>query len=304
MNSSARSPLDLNMFFSDLTKFAEISDVPFNAQATQTIIDLFADIWAKDVIAVRTTSHPKGKRDINYRYMAPETPHDPYERLQQAGLLALEGHPIEKVIPEVVARFPVWWGADAAVSHGFEKLWLFFEQSIPFDEIYTLTSLPDSVNSHRELFKKYAAGYSVNIIGLDFHNKSLNLYPCPFVPGTYTPDRIASLLTDLDFAVPSAEELERVARTMWLYFTFRWDSPRIQRVCFTVYTPAEQYPYEWHPLCRPYVEQVPVRAENKMYIYSPTYGRGGSYLKIEADYEGRLPEIFGRYSMQKPLGFS
>jgi hypothetical protein len=107
------------------------------------------------------------------------------------------------------------------------------------------------------------------------------------------------VLSDVGLTVPSEEELGLVSRTLWFYYTFRWDSPAVQRVSFTVYPPAEGYPFQWDPLCKPFVEQVPVRSERKMYIYSPTYGRAGNYLKIEADYQGRLEGIFQRYPMQK-----
>ncbi len=299
MTASSQFSFDLALLFSDMKKIAEISQVAFNDQAMHTIIDLFADIYSKEAIAVRTTNHPKDKRDVNFRYMAPDTPHDPFERLQKAGLLTLEGHPIERVIPEVMSRFPIWWGLDVAVTHGFEKLWLFFEKPIPFDDILTLTSLPPSVQNYREHFKKFAAGHVVNIIGLDFTNKSLNIYPGPFIPGTYTPSRIAAVLTDLGFAVPPQQELELVSKTLWFYYTFRWDSSLVQRICFTVHTPADGYPFQWDPLCKPFVEQAPIRSERKMYVYSPTYGRTGNYLKIEADYQGRLEKIFQRYPLEK-----
>jgi aromatic prenyltransferase len=299
MNTSAKPSFDLSVLFSDLARFAEIAEVPFNSEAMRTVIDLFADVYSKETIAVRTTTHPKGKRDVNFRYMAPETPHDPFERLRKADLLTLEGHPIEKVIPEVTSRFPVWWALDVAVTHGFEKIWLFFEKSVPFEDILTLSSLPASVRNYRKHFSTFAAGHVVNIIGLDFQNKSLNIYPAPFIPGTYTPARIAAVLTDLGFDVPSEEELGLVSRTLWFYYTFRWDSPTVQRISFTVYTPAEGYPIHWHPLCKRFVEQAPFRAERQMFIYSPTYSRTGNYLKIEADYQGRLEQIFQRYPMQK-----
>lgn len=299
MSESPQASFDLALLFSDMKKYAEISQVPFNDQAMHTTIDLFADVFSKEVITVRTTTHPQGKRDVNFRYMAPETPHDPFERLQQAGLLTLEGHPIEKVIPEVMARYPVWWGMDVAVTHGFEKLWTFFEKPIPLDDILSLTTLPPSVQNARAHFKKYAAGQVATIIGLDFEHKSLNIYPGPFLPGTYTPDRITMVLKDLDLPVPPQEELEWVSKTLWFYYTFRWDSPQVQRMCFTVYTPAEGYPFHWHPLCKSFVEQAPIRAERKMYIYSPTYGRNGNYLKIEADYQGRLETIFQRSPWEK-----
>lgn len=286
---------DLEVLYTDLQKFANIAGVTFNGEAVQKLLDVFEDVYTRRTISVRTTTHAPEKRDVNFRYMAPDFDHNPFERLQQAGLYTLTGHPIEQVIPEVTERgYAFWWGMDSAITHGVEKIWLFFEEPVLADDVLSMASIPDCPKNHREHLHKIYPGTFVSIIGLDFWRQSLNFYPAPFPPGTLTLDKIIAIFDDLGMDRPADNELDLIQKLVGFYYTFRWDEPDVQRVCFTIYTPPEGFPIHWHPLCQSFVEQAPFQADQRMFIYSPTYGRNGNYLKMEADYCGTLPQILAR----------
>ncbi len=292
MTTGTQSKLNMQVFKADLARFAEISEVSFNEKAVQDILDVFGDFYEEAIITVRTTTHPKGKRDVNFRYMEMWKPHNPFEMLQTSGLLSLEGHPIEKVIPEVLDRFPVWWGVDVAVSHGFEKIWLFLKNVTPLSDILTLSCLPPSVHNYREHFKTFAQDDALTIIGLDFKNKSMNFYPGNPPPGSLKTEKIAAMIADLDFAPLSDEMLQRGIHAANMYYTFTWDSPKVQRLCFVIPSPAEAVPVHWNPLFKNFVENAPFQTEQRMFAYNLTFGPTGGYAKIEADYVGRIEKVF------------
>jgi aromatic prenyltransferase len=288
--------LNPDTLFSDLQQYAQISEVPFNPQAVRQLLDLFGDIYPEaTAVSIRTTTHPIPQRDVNFRYMETEIPHNPFERLKDAGLLPLEGHPVEKVIPEVSDRYPVWWGVDVAVSRGFEKIWAFLKTGVPVDEFLTLPCLPDSARNLRDHLKKFAPP-DIIIVGVDFKNKTMNLYPSIIPPESYEPNKIAAMIADLGFSVPSDEVLQCDSRTVNFYYTLSWAVPTAQRLCYAIPAPPEALPTHWFPLFKRFVERVPFQAERRMFAYNPTYGPRGGYVKIEADYLGNLQQIFSYWN--------
>lgn len=296
MGTGPKTKLDLNVFYADLKRFADISEVPMDSEMVLKTLNLFEDIYSQATISVRTTTKPVGKRDVNMRYMEPHKDHDPFQRLVDAGLIVLEGHPVEKLVPVVMERYPIWWGMDVALSHGVEKLWPFFKTPVPIDEILSLPCIPDSARNYRDHFKKYAVNDNVYILAIDFTNKSMNIYPAIFPPGTFSPDRIGEMITELGFARPSDEELKQCSRAPHFYYTFTWEQPTIQRFSFAIPTSAEEFPVHWHPLCQKFIDNVPFQSDHRMFCFSPTYGARGGYMKVEADYRGTLPEIFSYWN--------
>ncbi len=114
MSTITQPGLDLGVLARDLEQYAAIAEVKYNREAVHTILDVFGDIFSNSSVTMRTTTHPKEKRELNFRYMEPDIAHNPFRRLRDAGLLKLQGHPVEKVIPEVLSRYRVTWGMDVA----------------------------------------------------------------------------------------------------------------------------------------------------------------------------------------------
>ena len=172
---------------------------------------------------------------------------------------------------------------------------MFLKKGVSIDELLTLSSLPTSVKHYRDHFKRFGPS-EIYILGLDFWNKTMNIYPAIIPPGSYSPDTIAAMITDLWFALPSQEELMYDSKSPNFYYTFSWDTPTVQRFCLVVPTLPEEFPVHWHPLCKQFVENVPFHAKHRMFAFNPTYGPRGGYLKIEADYTGTLPQIFSYWN--------
>lgn len=281
---------NLRELYNDIVKAAEGIEVSYNSEAVWKVLNAYDEFFAKSAVSFRTTTKSVEKRDLAVRYVEVNKTHDPFAIALEKGLLVPQGHPIEKIIPELQARYPrMAYGVDMAVSHGLEKIWPFLKAAIPLEEILTLSSLPPAIKYYVPHFEKYGFE-TVELIAVDFWNRSLNLYfHSGGNPKLYTPERLATLLGELGLSVPSQEELELDTKALCAYYTFTWESDRVERVCFVMAAPQEFVPVHLHPIMAQFAHNVPFRVEPHIFFFNPTYPASASnYIKIEADYRGLM----------------
>ena len=184
------------------------------------------------------------------------------------------------------------YGIDFSVKHGFEKVWPFFSEALPTEEALSLTSMPYSVRNYRDHFARFGLD-RFSLMAVDYWNKTANIYFMIKDASLYPPERIAAMIQDLGFKVPSQEELEINAKTVCIYHTFSWESDQVERLCFVLAGPADQIPTHIDPLFTRFVNETPIQAEHHQFTYNTTYARRGDYLKIEADYTGTIANALG-----------
>jgi hypothetical protein len=283
---------NLHDLLADTIKASELVGVPCNEEAVWRIIEAYGDRFSDSSLAFRTTTHPQHQRDLSLRYTNFFTPHDPYAIAVENGFLVEEGHPLEKLASEAQARFPIFGqGIDISVRNGLEKIWPWFRGRMPIEQVAALPSIPKAVGDHIEYFKKYDLTGAI-LFALDFRNKTMNVY---FLtpPGTYTAEQMGGMIGDLGFEVPSQEELQLNTTATFIYHTFRWDSPQVERLCYVLSAPAEAMPTHLDPVIERFVNGVPRKVNPGFFTYNTTYARRGDYFKVEADYTGILGHLFG-----------
>jgi hypothetical protein len=228
--------------------------------------------------------------------MTPDMPHHPVAIAREHGLLPESTHPLNGLLDEVTERIPLWWGMDASVGRGMEKVWAFFEQPLAFDDIAALKNAPPSVHNHRERFTR-ARINTFLIMGMDFRNNTMNLYSEMLTPGYFTRDDVAEMIRDMDSPLPDDEKLGRDTEAINAYYTFDWDSPQARRLCFAIPSTEEDFPSHWHPLAARFAAEAPFQAAQRGLIFNSTYGPTGGYMKMEADYTGdAASRVFGYWN--------
>nr|QXP40533.1 prenyltransferase [Streptomyces sp.] len=287
---------DLARFLSDLETYAGLAEVNFDNRAVEQVVDVFAEQFATGTITVRTTTHEASIRSVNFRYMYPDSPHDPVGIAQAHGLLPDADPAVMSLLAEVTDRIPLWWGLDASVGSGVQKVWAFFEQPLEFDDIASLENVPPSLRDHRERFD----GARIDrfaIMGFDFRNNTTNLYSEMVSPGYFDQEEVARMIRDMGSLPPDNEEIERCRGAINVYYTFDWNSSRARRLCFAVPSGEGEFPAHLHPLAARFAAEAPVQAEQRELIFNPTFGAGGDYLKMEADYTGdAASRVFGYWN--------
>jgi len=281
-----RHKTDLKQLYDDIIKTAQIADVPYNTDIIWRILNTYRDFFSGSSVAFRTTTKAKDKRGLNVRYIELGVPHDPYLIALSEGLIEKQGHPIDDLLSEIQSQYPILgYGVDFEVSYGLEKIWPFFPHTPQLLEaICSLYCLPDGIRNYADYFARYDLA-QVNVFALDYRHKSINLYFPMETPGLLPPHKIAAMIADLEFDVPPQEVLGYCSWANPVYYTFSWDSPRIERLCFAVVTPnLGDIPIHLDPLIERFTAQVPFAGNARTFIYNITLARRGSYIKIENDY--------------------
>ncbi|MFG2547988.1 aromatic prenyltransferase [Streptomyces sp. NPDC048594] len=287
---------DLARFLSDLEVYAKLAEVDFDDRTVEQVVDVFAEQFATGTITVRTTTHEAPRRDVNFRYMDPDSPHDPVGTARAHGLLPDADPAVMSLLAEVTEKIPLWWGLDASVGHGVQKVWAFFEQPLEFAEIASLENTPRSLRDHRERFRE-ARIDRFSIMGFDFRDNTTNLYSEMVSPGYFEQEEVDRMIRDMGSLPPDNEETRRCRGAINVYYTFDWNSPQARRLCFAVPSREGEFPSHLHPLAARFAAEAPVQAERRELIFNPTFGARGSYLKMEADYTGdAASRVFGYWN--------
>jgi aromatic prenyltransferase len=282
MTDPSSTPVNLAKLSVDLRRYSEIAGVACDSVGVDRVLDTLADLSVNASVGVRTTTKPVSVRDVNFRLLYPDPVH-PVARLCRAGLLTFDGHPMENLLDEVVDRFPLRWGVDASVRGVVDKIWVMFDGGVALEEILALPHLPHSVREARAHFDKSGLD-CVGLLAFDFTSHTVNVYRKPFTSGTLTPGSVAEIISDLGFPLPSHQELEHDGRAFSIYYTFSWDTPGVQRVCFPMLYAGHEFPTYFDPLLKDFVEQAPVAAASRSFGFYTTYGPNGGYFKVQADY--------------------
>lgn len=280
---------DLQQMYDDIVKAAKIAEVSYDRGAIQSVLDVYKDFFSGSAISFVTNTRPREERHLSVRYVEIQVPHDAYGIALEHGLVTRQGHPIDDLIPEIRSKHSILgYGADLVVAHGLAKIWQFFRTLPVVEEVCTISSLPASVGQHAGYFAKYGLRH-VSLFAMDYRHKTTNMYFMVKEPGLFPPVKIAGMIEDLGLKVPTDELLEHCSRAVTIYYTFSWDSPKIERTCFGTIAPEPNLiPTHLHPLLERYVAQAPCVGENHVFIYSITLARSGDFVKIENDYTGSM----------------
>ncbi|MBN1991895.1 MAG: hypothetical protein JW953_04280 [Anaerolineae bacterium] len=256
--------------------------------------------------AYRTTTGPI--QDINFRYINLWVPFYPFDVAVENGLIKKNGHPCLDIIPTAMDHFGLipnktgFFGVDAGAATGLEKIWLFFPNSVPLEKVLQMPGVPDGIAAHLDFFKKYQH-QMVRLFGVDFRSKTINLYFMAWEIGGLTPQKCAGMLGDLGLNVPNDEMLQHCARAVPLYYTFNWESPEVQRLCFACFAPKPALVPKWDPVIEKFVATAPTLAQQRLFYYNPTFSRKGDYTKIEIGldelYSDGLSQLIPRAFLEK-----
>ncbi len=293
VKSGFKNNVDLNQTVEDLNKIGDITGVKCNEEAIWKVLNAYKTFFSGSSISIRTTTKPKEERDVSIRYVELMVKHDPdpYITAINEGLLEKNGHPLHKMFYEIYDKFEIMGhGVDLDVRVGLTKLWNFITPC-PVEGVYSMETFPKSILTLKDYFKKHGLS-DFCLFALDFCHKTVNIY---FIvkPGKVTREKCEAMLKDLNYKVGPPEVMERCRQATTIYYTFNWESDKIERVCFGVLCPEgqDQVPIHFHPLMKTFVEKAPFATDKRTFIYSLTFSPNENWFKVENDYTGTMIEI-------------
>lgn len=287
----------LEHFARDIERTAELVGAPFDPAVIRQTLEIFAAGFGSCPVELRTTSPKPGSahRELSFRYIDADGSHDPYQLALQAGVLGIGGRPVDRLIPELRERFPIFgYGVDASASAGFEKLWPFFDRPYPLEALAELSSLPESLARVAPWLQRHGFIH-VATIAADFRHATTNLY-FPHPAFAEAPQRLAALLSELGSEQPSAAELEYFSHAGIVGVTLSWASDVVERIC--CYVTVDREDALWlpdDPVLRAVAARTPIRTTERRFVVGATYGRRGAYTKLEIDYTGTSVPLMERW---------
>ncbi|MFG3104768.1 aromatic prenyltransferase [Streptomyces sp. NPDC048182] len=277
--------------YAAIEETAALLDVRVDPATTRPIVTAFQDHLAQAAILFRSATDQRHAGELNLHLMMLPGDRDPYALLHAKGLAEKSDHPSSRLLAEVADRFPVAsYGIDFGVVGGFQKTWSCFptDDMQRLSEIADLPSAPRAVADNLAFFARYGLDKHVTLIGIDYAQRTMNLY-FGEVESLLQRDAARAMLREMDMPEPSEALLHFAERAFGFYVTLTWDSPRIQRFCYAAIavdpTTVLAHP---EPEIERFLSTVPYGHDTPKAVYAALSPKdGGEYYKIQTYYQWR-----------------
>lgn len=277
---------DLESVYAATAETARALDVPCDRERLWPILRAYEPGFTGAAVALRTTTRGGG---LSVRFFGPTFDPDPYLLALDRNFTATADHPVDRLHQEIQDRGSVLFrGVDVGVTSGFAKIWSIYsgDGSKSVAEMSRTPAMPSSVGGNLDYFARHGLD-TITGIAVDYRSRSVNVY-FPFT-GPRDPE---PMIEDLGLRVPGDDVLDLCRQAFSVYFTFTWDSPDIERVCFPVRAPEPHLvPTHLDPLLARFVKGARFHRDDHAYCYAIAPSRHGTYYKVENFYYRPDPMI-------------
>lgn len=288
--------------YAAIDEAAGLLEVAYARDDVLRILDLYGGDLAQAVVAFRVSTGARRAGELDCRFTIPHGI-DPYQLAVGNGLLEKTDHPVGRLLGELSEACPVdGYGIDFGVVGGFKKIWVVLPRTDLQDvaKLAAIPSMPRSLGESLDFIARHDLGDTVGLLGIDYRNRTVNIYFGEPPAGGIDPASVRSMLREVDQAEPSEQMLRLGREAFGVYVTLDWDSPLIARICFAVATtdPAS-LPVELDERIGMFVRHVQGADPQTKFVYAVASQPDGEYYKLQSYYRwgSGVPEI-----MQLPEG--
>ncbi|MGV9723644.1 aromatic prenyltransferase [Nocardia beijingensis] len=288
---------ELDDLYAAIEKSARLWDVPCTREAVWPTLSAYGAMLTRSVISLRVVTDARRAGDLDYRFLTLPSDVDPYGIALANELLPETDHPIGTLLDQVRERCPIHsYGIDIGVVGGFKKIWPFFpaDGMQKVSELAELPSMPPSLADHARMFARHGLEDKVGLLGIDYHDKTMNVYFPGLSADYFEPRAILALHRDAGLPDPSDQFLSLTEKAFDIYATISWESPRIERLCFPVITPDPRtLPVPIESRFEHLVDEVPINTPDRRFTYAATSSPDGESYKFSWFYQWQ-PRILDR----------
>ena len=282
---------ELEGLYSDIEEAAGLLDVACSRDEVWPILTAYADVLPPQAqIAFRVATNAAG---LDCRFASLPKDVDPYAIALSNGLTAKTDHPVGALLSDLHERFPLdYHGIDFGVVGGFKKTWTFFPlnnlQNV--SKLADLPSMPRSLAENIGFYARHGLDDKVSLIGIDYPNKTLNVYFLGAPAESRAPEAVRSMLREFGLSEPSAQMLTLAQQATGYYTTLSWDSSKVERITFAVVVPdlaALSTRVDIEPKIDKFARNAPYtyRPADRKGIYGVTSSPRGEYYKLQSWYQ-------------------
>ena len=283
--------VSIDTFLRDVRVIAEKCGAEVREDKLLPVLDCYRDIFESSAIYVKTTTKDRSPRELYVRPGHPERWFNLAAMAKDHGLADFYDNPAYQTYTSICNRFKnLGLGSmvDISVQGDILKFYAFLTpKTKPINRLRGCKNIPNSIFKNSALleswgFRRFA------IFGVNLVDNSFNFYYY-INPSKFGRDKIKTMLSALDFEMPSEEMLEQMQDAAMLYLTFTHANNRIERVCFTrVYEDSMEEAVELVPFLKDYIEEAPIESSKRNLLLGFAFNKQGHYLKAELDYKASL----------------
>lgn len=288
---SRATDLELEDLYSAIEESARLIDVPCSRDRVFPFLAAYRDEIARAVIAFRVATDARHAGEFNCHVLALPKDVDPYAVALSNGLITGTDHPVGTLLSDVERQCPIdSYGFDFGIVGGFQKTWSFF----PADDFQNLSkiadipSMPPSLAENVSFFADRGLSDKVSLIGIDYRSKTANVYFGELPDECLEPKSVLSMHRELGLPDPSERMMQLGQQAFGLYVTLNWDSPKIQRISFSVMTQNPMsLPIQLDPKIERFARTVRYGANSPKIVYAAMTSAGEEYCKFQAYFRWR-----------------
>jgi hypothetical protein len=281
--------------YSAIEESARLLDVACSRDEVWPILTAYEDALAEAVIVFSMASGKRHQEELDYTIMAPSGNRDPYAFALSNGFAAETDHPVGTLLSDIQRRCAIrGYGLDCGVVGGFKKAYAFFPLDDPegLSKLADIPSMPRSLAENASSLARHGLDDKITFVGIDYENRTMNLYFHGFPAECLEPEGILSMLREIGLPEPTEQMLAFIQKSFAIYPTLSWDSSKIERICFAVITtdPME-FPARIEPEIGKFARNAPYAyAGERVLVYGSTLSSSGEYHKLGSYYQ-TAPEM-------------
>jgi hypothetical protein len=282
---------ELTGLYSAIEDAAQLLDVTCSRDTVWPILTAYGNDLPQAVIAFRVATGARNAGELDCRFTMLPKEVDPYAVALSNGLVGETDHPVGALLSDLHGRFPIdCCGIDFGVVGGFKKTWSFFppDDLQEMSRLADIPSAPPALGENLAFYSRYGLGDKASLIGIDYRNRTVNVYFGEPPAEIFQRKTIQAMLRDLGLPEPSEQMLRLGQVAFGIYVTLSWDSLKIERLCLAVMTqdlPALPVPIE--PVIEKFSTSAPCTAADRRFVYAVTASPGGEYNKLQSYYQWR-----------------
>ncbi|WP_406423073.1 aromatic prenyltransferase [Streptomyces sp. NBC_00873] len=221
--------------YSAIEESARLVDAPFSRDKVWPILSAYEGGFSANGGVIFSLQASERVAEMEYSIQVSPGIDDPYAHALASGILAETDHPAGTLLSEIVALAPTSEHyVDCGIVGGFKKIYANFPHDPQkVSKLADLPSMPRAVGENAEFFARYGLD-DVALIGVDYKNKTMNLYfQAPAVTaGNLDPKTVLAMLRETGMSEPSEEMLAYAGKAYRIYTTLSWDAKEIHRISF------------------------------------------------------------------------
>ncbi|MEV7192586.1 aromatic prenyltransferase [Streptomyces sp. NPDC093510] len=222
---------------------------------------------------------------LSFDFTTPLSAGDPYEHALAHHLVQETHHPVRALFSQVQERLPVHsYGVDYGIGGHFNKTYAFFAmgdlQSLA--HLAGIPAMPPGLAAHLDTFTRYGLDAKVSALAVDYARRTWNVYFNALSAQHLERGTVRAMLRDFGLPEPSEQMLDFAGASGALYPTFAWDSPRVERICFSLRTtdPAALAPHI-EPRLEKLARNAPYTYDGeRVLVYAGALAPGKEYYKL------------------------